>query len=52
MASAGDKDFASLRQRAGEDFRALPTDLRGDALEIRVQGFGQFRPGRLGPRGP
>src|SRR5438128_12497256 len=52
MASAGDKDFASLRQRAGEDFRALPTDLRGDALEIRVQGFGQLRPGRLGPRGP
>ena len=52
MASAGDKDFASLRQRAGEDFRALPTDLRGDTLEIRVQGFGQFRPGRLGPRRP
>src|SRR2546422_1467947 len=52
MASAGDKGFASLRHRAGEAFRALPTDLRGDALEIRVQGFGQFRPGRLGPRGP
>src|SRR5881409_4140114 len=52
MALAGDKDFASLRQRAGEDFRALPTDLRGDALEICVQGFGQLRPGRLGPRGP
>src|SRR2546428_651277 len=51
MASAGDKGFASLRHRAGEDFRALPTDLRGDALEIRVQGFGQLRPGRLGPRG-
>src|SRR2546425_11970030 len=51
MASAGDKGFASLRHRAGEDFRALPTDLRGDALEIRVQGFGKLRPGRLGPRG-
>src|SRR6059036_1450402 len=52
MASAGDKGFASLRQGAGQDLRPLPTDLCGDAFEIRVQGFGQFRPGRLGPRGP
>jgi len=52
MAAAGDKGFASLRQRAGQDFRPLPTDLGGDTLEIRVQGFRQLRPGRLGPRGP
>jgi hypothetical protein len=51
MASAGDKGFASLRHRAGQDFRPLPTDLPGDALEICVQGFRQLRPGRLGPRG-
>src|SRR2546425_844484 len=52
MASAGDKGFASLRQGAGQDFRPLPTDLCGDAFERCVQGFRQFRPGRLGPPGP
>ena len=52
MASAGDKGFASLRQRAGQDFRPLPTDLRGDALEVCVQGLRQLRAGRLGPCGP
>src|SRR6266571_1492263 len=52
MASAGDKGFASLRQGAGQDFRPLPTDLRGDALEICVQGFCQLRAGRLGSRDP
>src|SRR5438445_13345360 len=52
MASVGEQDFASLRQRAGEELRAVPTERQGDTLEIRVQGFGQLRPGRLGPRGP
>src|SRR2546428_3209321 len=52
MASAGDKGCASLRQGAGQDFRRLPTDLCGDASEIRVRGCRQLRPGRLGPRGP
>src|SRR3989475_7637811 len=51
MASAGDKGFASLRHRAGQDFRALPTDLRGDPLEISVQALRQLRPGCVGPRG-
>jgi len=52
MASAGDKGFASLRQRAREDLGPLPPDLRGDALEVGVECFGELLPGRLGPRGP
>jgi len=52
MASAGDKGFASRRRGPSEDLGPLPTDLRGDALEVRVECFSKLLAGRLGPRGP
>src|SRR2546428_7377437 len=52
MASAGDKGFASRRQGPREDLGPFPPDLRGDALEVRVERFGELLAGRLGPRSP
>src|SRR5207249_5799430 len=52
MASAGDKGFASRGQGPREDPGPLPPDLRGDALEVRVEGLGELLAGRLGPRRP
>src|SRR3989454_7104524 len=52
MASAGDKGFASRRQGPREDLGPLPPDLCGDALEVRVECFGELLAGRLGPRRP
>src|SRR5256886_17542802 len=50
MASAGDKGFASRGQGPREDLGPLPPDLRGDALEVRVECLGELLAGRLGPR--
>ena len=50
MASAGDKGFASRGQGPCEDLGPFPPDLRGDALEIRVEGFSELLAGRFGPR--
>src|SRR5438445_9761243 len=52
MASAGDKGFASRGQGTREDLGPFPPDLRGDALEVRVERFGELLAGRLGPRRP
>src|SRR5712692_3409268 len=52
MGSARDKDFASRRDGAREDFRPFPPDLRGDPLEIRVEGFRELLASGLGPRSP
>src|SRR3989475_7749510 len=50
MASAGDKGFASRGQGPREDLGPLPPDLRGAALEVRVECLGELLAGRLGPR--
>src|SRR5437870_3897706 len=52
MASAGDKGFASRRQGPREDLGPFPSDLGGDALEVRVEGLRELLAGRLGPRRP
>src|SRR3989454_7469889 len=52
MASAGDKGFASRRQGPCEDLGPFPSDLGGDALEVRVEGLRELLAGRLGPRRP
>src|SRR2546428_1185221 len=52
MASAGDKGFASRRQGPREDLGPFPSDLGGDALEVRVEGLRELLAGCLGPRRP
>src|SRR3989441_1746000 len=52
MASAGDKGFASRRQGPREDLGPFPSDLGGDALEVRVEGLRELLAGCLGPRSP
>src|SRR2546427_6066412 len=52
MASAGDKGFASRRQGPGEALGPFPSDLGGDALEVRAEGLRELLAGCLGPRRP
>src|SRR5207245_2796782 len=43
---------ASAHRGQEGDLVPLPPDLRGDALEVRVERFGELLAGRLGPRNP
>src|SRR2546425_400058 len=49
---ASDKGFASRRDDLREDLHPLPSEVRRDPFDVRVEDFGQLLAGRLGSGGP